>query len=120
MSGEAYFIQEESGFWHVREPEDPADWFLGNLTYIVVDLETTGYPVPEEGVTEIGAVKVQGDRWVEEFHSLVNPGRYVPVAVQRLAGISNTLLRSLRPDTHRVWAAPKRRQLPRLNMPLEA
>jgi len=94
LSGEANFVQEESGLWHVREPADPADRFLGNLTYVVVDLETTGYPVPEEGVTEIGAVKVQGERWIEEFHALVNPGRYVPVAVQRLTGISNTLLRS--------------------------
>ncbi len=94
LSGEANFVQEESGLWRVREPEDPADRLLGNLTYVVVDLETTGYSVTEEGVTEIGAVKVQGDRWIEEFHALVNPGRYVPLAVQRLTGISNTLLRS--------------------------
>ena len=93
MSGEANFVQEESGLWRVREPKDPADRLLGNLTYVVVDLETTGYSVREEGITEIGAVKVQGDCWTEEFHALVNPGRYVPPAIERLTGISNSLLR---------------------------
>ncbi len=88
------FVQEETGLWRVCEPADPADRLLINVTFVVVDLETTGDSVPEEGITEIGAVKMRGKDWVEEFHTLVNPGRYIPPGAQRLTGISNQMLQS--------------------------
>ena len=33
---------------------------LASATFVIVDLETTGGPATEAGITEIGAVKVRG------------------------------------------------------------
>ena len=35
--------------------------------YVVIDLETTGYSPADCGITEFGAVRVQGGRVVESF-----------------------------------------------------
>lgn len=57
--------------------------------FVALDLETTGLH-PEEGdeIIEVAAVRFQEGRAVEEFHTLVNPHRPVPEAIQRLTGIS--------------------------------
>ena len=47
---------------------------LSSVTFVVVDLETTGGSPAECGITEIGAVKVRGGEVVGEFQTLVNPG----------------------------------------------
>ncbi len=46
---------------------------LQSNTYVVFDLETTGLEVEHQGITEIGAVKIESGKIVEEFHTLVNP-----------------------------------------------
>jgi DNA polymerase-3 subunit epsilon len=64
---------------------------LRDVTFVVVDLETTG-GTPEDGITEIGAVKVQGGRRLGEFQTLVNPGTPIPAFVQVLTGITDTMV----------------------------
>ena len=51
---------------------------LSQVTFCVVDLETTGGSPAECGITEIGAVKVRGGEHIGEFQSLVNPGSPIP------------------------------------------
>lgn len=46
--------------------------------YVVYDLETTGISSSRDEVIEISAVKVRNGVVVEEFDSLVNPGRPIP------------------------------------------
>ncbi len=60
--------------------------------FAVVDIETTGLWHQDHAITEISVVHVDGSKVHEVFHSLVNPGRRVPVGVSQLTGISDSLL----------------------------
>ncbi|WP_460707142.1 DEDD exonuclease domain-containing protein [Myceligenerans halotolerans] len=74
---------------------------LRDVTFVVVDLETTGTRASEGGITEIGAVKVRGGQKLGEFQSLVNPGQPVPAFVARLTGITNAMVATA-PDLEKV------------------
>ncbi|SDQ06889.1 DEDD exonuclease domain-containing protein [Actinopolyspora saharensis] len=65
---------------------------LREVTFVVVDLETTGKHHERDGITEIAAVKVRGGEVVEEFSTLVDPGRPVPAGVTAITGISDATL----------------------------
>ncbi len=65
---------------------------LNGITFVVVDLETTGGLPQDAGVTEIGAVKVRGGEVLGEFATLVNPGIAIPPFIAALTGITNALL----------------------------
>ncbi len=56
--------------------------------YVVVDVETTGGRGEQHRITEIGAVRVRGGRVRDEFSTLINPQRAIPVNITRLTGIS--------------------------------
>lgn len=65
---------------------------LSDVTFVVVDLETTGGTPAENGITEIGAVKVRGGQVLGEFQTLVDPGGPVPPFIQVLTGITTSML----------------------------
>lgn len=67
---------------------------LREVTFVVVDLETTGGSPKDSGITEIGAVKVRGGEVLGEFQTLVNPGTPVPAFIARLTGISTAMVAS--------------------------
>jgi DNA polymerase-3 subunit alpha (Gram-positive type) len=57
-------------------------------TYVVFDLETTGFYPGTDKITEIGAVKVKNRTIIERYSSFVNPQRGIPLKVQQLTGIT--------------------------------
>lgn len=63
---------------------------LRDVTFVVVDLETTGGSPADCGITEIGAVKVRSGQVLGEFHSLVNPGEPIPAFISVLTGITDS------------------------------
>ncbi len=65
---------------------------LSAATFVVVDLETTGGPPAEAGITEFGAVKVTGGQVIGEFATLVNPGSPIPPFIAALTGITDSLV----------------------------
>ncbi|MBO0900116.1 DEDD exonuclease domain-containing protein [Cellulomonas sp. zg-ZUI22] len=65
---------------------------LRDVTFVVVDLETTGGRATEDAITEIGAVKVRGGEVLGEFQTLVDPGGPVPPFIQVLTGITTSML----------------------------
>ncbi len=65
---------------------------LSEVTFVVVDLETTGGSPVEAGITEIGAVKVRGGEVLGEFQTLVQPGIPVPAFIAVLTGITDSML----------------------------
>jgi DNA polymerase III subunit epsilon len=65
---------------------------LQDVTFVVVDLETTGGAPADAGITEIGAVKVRGGELIGQFQSLVNPGAPIPPFVASLTGITDALV----------------------------
>ncbi|WP_199033807.1 DEDD exonuclease domain-containing protein [Glycomyces salinus] len=65
---------------------------LSEVTFCVVDLETTGLAADACGITEIGAVKVKGGKVLGEFSTLVNPGEPIDPRVTRLTGITDEMV----------------------------
>jgi DNA polymerase-3 subunit epsilon len=65
---------------------------LADVTFVVVDLETTGGSPAECGITEIGAVKVRGGEVLGEFQTLVNPTHPIPPFIQTLTGITTAMV----------------------------
>ncbi len=64
---------------------------LSQVTFCVVDLETTGSG-PEATITEFGAVKVRGGKLLGEFQTLVNPQAHIPALIAVLTGITNQMV----------------------------
>lgn len=67
---------------------------LSEVTFVVLDLETTGGKPAGSNITEIGAVKVRGGVVLGEFQTLVRPGEPIPAFVSVLTGISNAMVAS--------------------------
>ncbi|MGV1009608.1 MAG: DEDD exonuclease domain-containing protein [Dermatophilaceae bacterium] len=67
---------------------------LIEVTFVVVDLETTGGSPADCAITEVGAVKVRGGEVLGEFQTLVNPGTAIPAFIQVLTGISDSMVAS--------------------------
>jgi DNA polymerase-3 subunit epsilon len=65
---------------------------LHEVTFVVVDLETTGGSPASCEITEIGAVKVRGGERLGEFQTLVNPGVPIPPFISVLTGISDAMV----------------------------
>ena len=62
---------------------------LSDVTFVVVDLETTGGAPTDAGITEFGAVRIKGGVVESEFATLVNPGVPIPPVIAALTGITN-------------------------------
>ena len=60
--------------------------------YVVFDLETTGISRVYDEVVEISAVKVRGGKVVDEFSTLVNPGRHIPAGASQVNGITDQMV----------------------------
>ncbi|HXH32339.1 MAG TPA: 3'-5' exonuclease [Bacteriovoracaceae bacterium] len=60
---------------------------LQSLKFCVIDLETTGGNPETEKIIEIGMVKIENRRIVEERSFLINPEKEIPDFVQKLTGI---------------------------------
>lgn len=67
------------------ELDDP----LREISFVVLDLETTGGSARNDAITEIGAVKVRGGLEEGSFATLINPGRSIPPQITMLTGISD-------------------------------
>jgi len=65
---------------------------LADVTFVVVDLETTGGSATASAITEFGAVKVRGGEVLGEFQTLVKPGEPIPPFIQVLTGITNAMV----------------------------
>ncbi|MCI8355588.1 MAG: DNA polymerase III subunit epsilon [Lachnospiraceae bacterium] len=60
--------------------------------YVVFDLETTGINPERDSIIEISALKVKDHRVVEEFSTLVNPGRHIPAGATAVNGITDRMV----------------------------
>ena len=65
---------------------------LERVTFVVVDLETTGGAPSARALTEIGALKVRGGTVLDDFSTLVDPGVAIPAQITMLTGITNAMV----------------------------
>ena len=82
---------------------DLASLTLEDAPYVVFDLETTGSSARKGGITELGALKLVRGSVVEEFSTLVNPGRPIEPFVVRLTGITDSMVAKA-PDVSEAMA----------------
>ncbi len=65
---------------------------LADVTFCVLDIETTGGDRHADLITEIGMVKVRAGECLGTLQSLVNPGRAIPPTITMLTGISDSMV----------------------------
>ena len=70
---------------------------LHQVTFCVVDLETTGGTAADGGITEIGAVKLRGGETLGTFQTFVNPGSTIPRRITMLTGITEAMVSTAPP-----------------------
>jgi uncharacterized protein YprB with RNaseH-like and TPR domain len=68
---------------------------LNETDFVVFDTETTGAKAGYSRMTEIGAYRVKNGEIVEEFQTLVNPEKPIPVYITQLTGISDEMVRRI-------------------------
>lgn len=61
-------------------------------TYIVFDIETTGFSPLQNKIIEIGAVKVEKGSIVDRFSTFVNPEVPIPFEIEKLTGINDNMV----------------------------
>lgn len=66
---------------------------LHDVTFAVVDLETTGGSPEDCRITEVGAVKVRHGERLGELATLVDPEQPIPTGVTALTGITEAMVR---------------------------
>ena len=78
--------------------DDEVDLIVGatdyglDETFVVFDIETTGFSYHKDTIIEIGAVKVEKGVVTERFSQLINPLRPIPPEISELTGISEDMV----------------------------
>ena len=65
---------------------------LADVTFCVLDLETTGASPDTCAITEVGAIKVRGGECLGTFQTLVNPQTEIPFFITVLTGITMSMV----------------------------
>ena len=66
---------------------------LLNNTYVVFDIETTGLDLMNNGITEIGAVKIVKGKIVEQFQTLIKPDYAISEDNMAITGITPEMVK---------------------------
>ncbi|GAA6480047.1 DNA polymerase III subunit alpha [Enterocloster aldenensis] len=61
-------------------------------TFVVFDIETTGFSPKKNKIIEIGAVKVADGKITDRFSSFVNPDVPIPFDIEKLTGINDSMV----------------------------
>lgn len=63
-----------------------------NSSYVIFDLETTGFSPELNNIIEIGAVKVKDGKIIDRFSAFVNPKEPIPFRIEQLTGINDGMV----------------------------
>jgi len=93
LSADERFEVDERGVWSLASEAERPGPDLRHVAFAVVDVETTGGPLCEgHRMTDLAIVRVEGGCVVREWSTLLNPGRSIPVTVERLTGIQDAMV----------------------------
>ncbi|MCB2376933.1 GIY-YIG nuclease family protein [Hymenobacter sp. BT635] len=69
--------------------------------YAIIDLETTGGQPTQDRITEVAIFIHDGEKVVDQYSTLLNPGRPIPFFITQLTGITDDMVRDA-PKFHEV------------------
>lgn len=97
LGRDARFTVDPQGHWRLLDSARIPGTPLSEVGFAVVDVETTGGSFGQgHRIMDVAVVEVRGGAVVDEWRTLVNPGRAVSPFVASLTGIRSEML----------WAAP--------------
>ena len=73
-------------------PEEDMDAPVRERSFVVFDLETTGFSPEKNRIIEIGAVKIVNGKVRDRFSQFVNPKIPIPFRIQQLTGIADSMV----------------------------
>jgi len=82
---EQTFVESQRSF-------DDLGTALHQVTFVVVDLETTGGSAANCSITEVGAVKLRGGECLGTYQTLVDPGCAIPPEITVITGITESMV----------------------------
>ena len=71
---------------------NPSQNKIEEETYVVFDLETTGFNPHHNQIIEIGATKIESGQIVDSYQSFVNPEVSIPNRITELTGINDSMV----------------------------
>ncbi len=83
---EAYLVDDLKGIVVNRKKQSLEQ------TFVVVDLETTGFSPVVDKIIEIGAVRVENGQITKRFSTFVNPQVPIPFKIENLTGINDGMV----------------------------
>lgn len=93
LGADPRFRVDGEGVWTLDPTRVPLGASLDSVPFAVVDVETTGGAhYRGHRVIDISIVEVLGGAVVDEYETLVNPGRAVPPAITALTGITTPMV----------------------------
>ncbi len=84
---EGYLVDDDRGIISNYKPEKDYS------SFVVFDIETTGLSAMNDGITEIGAIKLVDGEVVDEYSQLINPEKLIPEFITELTGIDDHMVR---------------------------
>ena len=92
LQGDRRFLLLQDDSVSLNPKPDSFPGPLEGAVFTVLDLETTGGSAASDRILEVGAVRVERGRAVEEFSTLVNPGIPIPPFIASMTGIREAML----------------------------
>jgi len=83
---EGYLVDDE-----VKVATNPKEYTLED-TFVVFDIETTGFSPETNNIIEIGAVKIEHGEITDRFSTFVNPKEPIPYRIEKLTGINDEMV----------------------------
>lgn len=82
----------EQAFVETQRSFDDLGTALHEVTFVVIDLETTGGSATDCAITEVGAVKLKGGECLGTYQTLVDPGCAIPPEITVITGITQAMV----------------------------
>src|SRR4051794_10844360 len=87
LGGDGRFMQTGSGTWRLSSQTPNVDVAL---SFVALDVETTGLRPDQHRVIEIGIARYSNGRCMDRYSELINPGRRIPEYIRKLTGITDS------------------------------
>jgi DNA polymerase III subunit epsilon len=92
LGADPRFLVDSQGVWTLDPTMAPLGVSLSEVSFAVVDVETTGGRAWNgHRVIEIAIVEVLGGTIVDEYETLINPGQGIPSMISSLTGITGAM-----------------------------